>query len=273
MKVIIGIFLFILFFAFPYVVLASIEFNISKLEQIGDQITLDVSISGLTSQSCTSDNKCYLQGSFQKNSGDNYFGYSQNNSGDWYEYSSSLSVDYILANFYYFEPQLGNWSGQIKVKNSPTNSSYLGPGEYLLKLKRYSGKSKDSSGDSNPLTIGLLENTPSPSPTPTNPPTAQPTQAPTSSPTKSPTPIPTKTATPKSTPTPTSEAEVTNEPENLIREIKIIDATPTGIVAGATTTKKSPILAIILIILGVGFLGFGGYLLYNQMHAENQKAS
>ena len=29
----------------------------------------------------------------------------------------------------------------------------------------------------------------------------------------------------------------------------------------------------ILITLGVGCLGYGGYLLYNQMHAENPKSS
>lgn len=122
---------------------------------------------------------------------------------------------------------------------------------------------------------------PSPSPTPTNSPTTAPTQAPTSAPTASPTikPTPTKTPTSKPTVTPTqsSEPEETGNPDNpdnlTIPQLGNSTSTPIGMVAGATTTNKSPTLAIVLITLGVGFLGYGGYLLYNQMHAENKKTS
>ena len=108
---------------------------------------------------------------------------------------------------------------------------------------------------------------PSPSPTPTNSPTTAPTQVPTVSPTVKPT--PTKSSSPKPTVSPTPTP--TDEPIEESIQIVASSPSPTGIVAGATTTKKSPILAIILITLGIGFLGYGGYLLYNQMHAENQK--
>lgn len=271
MKVIVGLFILFLFFVFPYSVFATIEFNISKFEQVVDEVTLDVSITGLTSQSCTSENKCYLQGAFQKNNGDNYFGYTQNNSGDWYEYTSSLSIDYIISNFFYLEPQSGSWSGQIKVKNNPTSSSYLGPGEYVLKLKRYSGKSTGSAGDSM-LTINLSEATPTPSPSPTQAPTAQPTAAPTATPIVKPT--PTKTPSPKPTPTLTSTPIVTIKPQQTIEPLIVLNTkTPIGKVAGASTTKKSPILAIILIISGISFLGYGGYLLYNMKNAKNKENS
>ena len=39
--------------------------------------------------------------------------------------------------------------------------------------------------------------------------------------------------------------------------------TPTGIVAGATTTKKKPpYLALFFIVSGLGFLGYVGYTFY-----------
>lgn len=116
------------------------------------------------------------------------------------------------------------------------------------------------------------EPTPTPSPTPTDSPIVQSTQTSTAIPkTATPKPVPTKTSTPKPTSTPTTEAEITDEPENLKSDIKIVDTTPVGIVAGATTTKKSPILAIILIISGIGCLGYGGYLLYNMRHGTNDE--
>lgn len=103
--------------------------------------------------------------------------------------------------------------------------------------------------------------TPTPTQSPTNPPTTQPTQVPTVSPTVKPT--PTKSPSPK----PSASPIPTNEPENLINDIKISETTPIGMVAGDKTTNKSPVIAIIFITLGVGFLGYGGYILYNQKHA------
>ena len=260
----------LLFFIFPNSIFATIEFNISKFGQIADEVTFDVSITGLTSQSCTSENKCYLQGAFQKNNGDNYFGYTQNNSGDWYEYTSSLSVDNIISNFFYFEPQSGSWSGQIKAKNNPTSSSYLGPSEYIFKLKRYSGKSTSSAGDSNTLSINFVETTPSPTQAPTAQPTSAPTQAPITAPTVKPTPTKSPTSKPTTSPTPTEESEETGEPIISIGDVKIVEATPTGLVAGATTTNKSSTVAIIFIICGILFLGYGGYLLYNMKHKNEE---
>ena len=111
------------------------------------------------------------------------------------------------------------------------------------------------------------EPTSSPSPTPTNSPTTAPTQVPTVSPTVKP--IPTKSPTTKSTSTPTDKP--TEESTFLQPEVLSLSTIESSPVSEIQEKSRSPILAIILITLGIGFLGYGGYLLYNQMHAENQK--
>jgi len=115
--------------------------------------------------------------------------------------------------------------------------------------------------------------TPTPTQSPTDQPTSQPTQAPTTSPTKSPTPVPTKSPTIKPTASPTP----TKEPEQKVESLKGLSIsvnsteTPIGMVAGAKTSKKSPVIAIIFIVFGIGFLGYGGYLLYNNIHNGSTK--
>lgn len=109
--------------------------------------------------------------------------------------------------------------------------------------------------------------TPSPTPTPTQTPTASPTNTPTPSPTPKPT--PTKSATPKSSPSPSS----TDEPMSLISDIKINEETPLGMVAGASVEKKFPTVALIFIIFGIAFLGYGGFLLYNTKHDLQDKSN
>jgi hypothetical protein len=118
---------------------------------------------------------------------------------------------------------------------------------------------------------------PTPSPTPTQIPTIEPTNvpiitiSPTSAPTAQPTvkPSPTKSPSPKPsvTPKPTEVPEDTDKPSiNLeFGQGNIIESTetPEGKVAGIKTTNKSPVLAIVLVLAGLGCLGYVGYMLYN----------
>jgi len=116
-------------------------------------------------------------------------------------------------------------------------------------------------------------------PTPESTPTEEPTLTPTSTPTKTSTPTPTKTATATPTKTATAKPTTTATPEetpieeseakndiNITGADVKIETSPEGIVAGASVTKKSPLLSIFFIISGVGFLGYGGYLIYNKKH-------
>ena len=119
--------------------------------------------------------------------------------------------------------------------------------------------SYSTKADSNPAP-------PTPSPTPTNAPTASLTPTSTPSPTSTLKPTPTKSATSKPSPSPSP----TEKPINLISDIKITEETPVGMVAGASVEKKFPTIALILIIFGIAFLGYGGFLLYNTKHdAQN----
>ena len=237
------------------VIKASISFTIANpVVNPDDEIQVNASLSGLIGQSCLN-GRCYLQGALQKKDGANYFGFTQNNSGDWYEYNSTPALDYLLSTYYFFEPVSGSWSGQLKVKNNIANAAYLGPGDYLLKLKRFSGKAVSSAGDSNTLTVSLVR-TPTPTPTPTPSPTPDPTAAPT--PTKTPTPIPTKSPTPLPTLT-SSPTPVSSPDEEVLGEAVILSGSQTPEPTSNSfeeSKEKIPPIAIVLIVLGIGFISF-----------------
>jgi len=221
---------------------------------------------------CSGCNDSYIRGVFYPN-GTNYFGYTQNNSGAWIGteanrllYFSILKTDLVES----------SWSGKLKVKPDPNDSAFNGTGEYLFKLGRYTSANDSSADWSNELSLRIIGPTPAPTQAPTNPPTATATQTATATITSKPT--PTRTSTPKATAASTEEPEVdetTDEPENLVVDtnVEVVEATPEGLVAGASDTKKTPIAAIVFIILGTSCLGYVGYMIYNQKHAQEQENS
>lgn len=183
-------------------VYSTIEFKIDNSITSADEIEVDISLSGLSSASCN-EGKCYLQGLLSAPGQSGYFGFSQNNQNDWYEYVGSPTTDFIQSTFFNFEPEEGSWSGKLKIKNNPSDSDYKGPGEYSLSVKRYTGKSTSSAGESNTLTVQLSYVLPTPIPTSTPSPTTTPTPF-----SATPTPTSTPTPTPSSTPTPTDQEEL-----------------------------------------------------------------
>lgn len=190
-----------MFFSFPSPVNAAIEFSIANTQQESDYYKVDVSLSGLTSTSCL-DGTCYLQAVLTASDQNKYFGYTWDGQSNWYEYISSPDPSFILSTFFSFTPDVeGSWFGNLLVKNNPSHSGYKGEGDYLVKVRRYSGKSKSHSGESDSLGIHLVEITPTEEPTFTSTPTPteELTSTPTSTPTKKPTSIPTSAPTPTST--------------------------------------------------------------------------
>lgn len=117
-----------------------------------------------------------------------------------------------------------------------------------------------------------------PTPTPTSTPTIEPTQSPTKtpSPTQPPTskPTPTKSPSPKPTVLPTEEAAETKLPSNELKlsDVSLVDpsSTPKTQVLGTKTENKKQILALTFIFMGILFLGYGGYLLYNMNQQKNE---
>ncbi len=138
------------------------------------------------------------------------------------------------------------------------------------------------------VTQGLQNPDPTPEPTavPTQTATALPTPTTTSTatPTKTSTPQitskPTPTKTPSAKPSPTStsepEEEETQQPNQIENETETdevdqVTPQPTGQVAGATDIKRSPVVAIVFILLGVCCLGYVGYMIYNMNHQNDQR--
>ena len=268
-KLILFLITFFLFFVFPASVDA-IGLVISNPVVSNDEVTIQVEVTDINpSVSCT-DSKCYLQGMFTKStSSPSYFGYTQNNSLDWYKYNGTPSEEEIRITFFYFTPTNNSWSRQLKIKNDSADPDYTGPGDYFLRVKRYTGGSSSSAQDSNNLTVGLSYVIP------TEPPTSTPTASPTLTPTSTATPTATKTPTPtkKVTPTATPVAQETSAQENTILGLRneLATDTPTAGAAGETAEgKKLPPVALILIIIGSLILGVSGFAFIKKVREDKR---
>lgn len=164
MKLLITGFFLIFLFLFSSPTFAAISFSISNPQYQGEEITVDVSLSGLTSSSCSG--SCYLQGALTSTTANKYFGFTKNNSGNWYEYIGSPDTSYIQSTFFSF-PFQATWSGKLTLKTNSDDPDYNGPGSYNLKVWRYTGKSTSYAGTSNTLLVSVTgPATPTPTPTP-----------------------------------------------------------------------------------------------------------
>jgi hypothetical protein len=146
--------------------------------------------------SCPGCSDSYLRGVFYP-SGISYFGYTQDNGGNWSNSPGGSCLTYFKVAKTDLTPE-GSWSGKLKFKPDINNSYYSGPGEYLFKVGRYTPSCGSPSVWSPEVTIAITGPTPTPTPAPTSTPT------PTSSPTNTPTPTrtPTPTLRPSASPTP-----------------------------------------------------------------------
>jgi len=193
------LFLFFCVFLFPKSIFATISLNISNIEKSESSYSLDASISGLSSSS-----NCYVQIAITAPSAPHYFGQTWSPKGEWFKYISSPAKEYITE---YFVKLENDQIAKILFNTDPEDEDYKGPGEYLVKLNRYTGGSSSPAGDSNSLTLNISDPTPTQelvivaTETPTGTSTTAPTSTPTPTPTKTPTPTP--TITPTKTPTTT----------------------------------------------------------------------
>jgi len=276
-KILLGGLLIIgLCFVFSPGVLAVINFSISNpIVGSGDEIEVDVTITGLTSSSNCSTGGCYLQAEILSAGG--AFGYTFNNSEEFIDFFQPSSTDEIKSKLFNFVPVAGSWSGKLKAKNNPESKLYYGPGVYLLVFRRFTGNSKTpTSGDSNSLSISLTANIPAPTSVPTPIATPSPSDSPTPialktappspTPIKSPTPSPTPKKTAVSTPTPTSEilgiASDSGTPENIYDLRNSPNPSPDSL--PDNSQKKFPLISIIFVVSGVFLIGISGYLAYRK---------
>ncbi len=244
----------IILFTFPQKVNAAFNFNISSpsatlINSGAQEIEVFLNITELPSES-------YFRLSLQKESGGSYYGYVQNNNNEWAKIQT-LSGD---CTSYFKITDLKTSLVILKYKIGDDLS--LDNGNYFLKAHKFTKTCSSYTDGLNAISVTVSLPTPTPSPTPIN----TPTEAPTANPTVKPT--PTYSSTPKPTLKPTSTPTPT--PNVLEPQVLSLSTTVSSPITQINTNKKSPVLAVVLISLGIGFLGYGGYLLYNMRNANKE---
>jgi len=198
--------------------------------------------------SCSTDS--YLRGVFYP-SGTSYFGYTQDNNGNWSNAAGGNCTTYFKVAQTDLSKE-GTWSGTLKVKLDTGSSYYAGPGEYLFKVGRYTPSCSSASVWSTEATIAITGPTPTPTASPTNIPT--PTPAPVNTPTSKLTLTPTPKLNQKLSPTISEEIDATDS-EVLGESSESASPTQKPQKTEVLSSNSHNIMPIILILLGVVFLG------------------
>ncbi|MFH1244609.1 MAG: hypothetical protein V1487_03535 [bacterium] len=244
----------------------AIDFSLTNPTVSDTLITVEASISGTTSN-------YYLQGVLRSVGSSKYFGATANLSNNWIDYISSPEKEYITSNFYSAIIKDASWSAQLKMRYFVDDDNYLGPGNYELKFRRFTGNSTSPAGESNTLLVNLSASLPSPSPSPT--PSLTPTPTPTPSPSPSPSPTPTPQPSLKPSPSPTSPVEtlqgggegtVAGESTEIDLSAFGVSPSPTlQIVSSqAPTLNHSRAKTVLLIGSGLVFVALAGFFGYRR---------
>lgn len=229
---------FLLFFFISKTPVFAATFTFSGISSsIADNESFFVNV--YLSISSSAGNSYYIRAAFSHpDSSTSYFGYTKNNTGNWYNATSPIDK----TQFYKVTMGTDNqWSGTIEVKPDPDSSSYKGTGSYNFKLGRYTESGSTVKWCDDEATGCSIESVSiMASATPTSVPTNTPIPTNTPTPTKTPTPTPTTkpTATPKA-PTPTKTP--TSTP---------IKSQPTAVVLIANDVQESTRGALPTSILG-----------------------
>lgn len=254
---------FFLFALFPQSVIA-VDLFISDPIISNLEVSLNASLSGSANY--------YLQGTLRSQSSSKYFGETQNNRGDWVDYISTPEKEYITSNFFLTDIKNATWSGTIKLRFKLDDPNYFGPGQYDLKLRRFTGNSTSNAGESNTLTLNLTQVIPTPTPSfsPSPPPTPPPT------PTPSPTPTPPPSLRPSLSPWPSLSPALIG---TVAGETTMIDLSAFGLPPSSSPAPSSistqPSLnrsrAQTALFAGTGLIltslaGYFGYRLYLRRH-------
>lgn len=241
-----------------------------------DLVIADPVVSGLDiscTASLSASSNYYLQGTLRSQSSSKYFGETQNNRGDWIDYISAPEKEYITSNFFQTDVKNATWSGTLRLRFKLDDPNYLGPGLYDLKLRRFTGGSSSSAGESNTLTLSLTAALPTPIPSPSPSPSPSPTPTPIPTPSPSPSPVGARPASPV-TPSVQSSLPPVGTVAGEATEIDLssfgIAPSPTPSISGVShqvvslnQARAKTVLLIgagLLIIFAAGFFGYRRYL-------------
>lgn len=151
----------------------------------------------------------------------------------------------------------GSASATLKVRFDPNVSTNTK--DFKVRIRKTDSETNIDSGI---VAISITAVTPSPTQVPTAVPsaspviTSKPTSVPTAKPTVKPTPIATQVATDTPEPENTPIADIETEPEPT-------PTLETKVLGDSTSKKRLPIASYAFILIGLGFLGYVGYMLYN----------
>jgi hypothetical protein len=225
--------------------------------------------------SCKGCDVSYLRGVFYP-SGISYFGFTQNKNGDWINASGGNCNQYyqILQSDLSTE---GTWSGKLKVKPDISSSLYLGPGDYLFKVGRYSA-SCGTALWSQEVTVAISGPSPTPVPTVTpipthtQAPTYTPTSAPTHTPTIKPNPTVTNSVTPTKKSTPTPIIDDAEEYEIVISETPVVlgDTNEIPFASSSGVPFRTKTIIISLAFIGSGLAVLTTAAAYKVVSTKNQ---
>jgi hypothetical protein len=218
----------------------------------------------------------YLRVDLFKEGSTKYFGETFNGSS-WYGGSDGSQYFPVTID----SESTASATVQTRV-GSPSTSEYLGPGDYKLRIRRYTSSGNPASGDDQtPVDIRITWATPTPTPSPT--PTESPTSNPTPTPTPSPTSTPVLTSTPKptlrSTLKPTVREDEFEEGEEVVLGLRDELSPSESPESEEEEGKKGkvPFVAIGFILGGIVFIGFSGFLFfkrnfkgYNEKHDQEE---
>jgi hypothetical protein len=258
--------LFLLFiFPFPVFATHSLKFTPDKYSIFGDEeIKISASMSGFTGGGIIR-----IKGAFYKATTSNYFGNTRI-SGSWIKNSAdNINQPAVI---------IGNWDNILYVKNDPTDSGFIGTGEYLLKIGYYltqsDGDLSSVNWSDNIEKVQIIAPTPTPTPMPTMAPTN--TQAPAIQPSSTPnstsvptstlvrtvskTPTPTKHASSPSTPVPTTSSQ-----GNILGSA--INSSPSADPAQTDSNSSTKPLIVSLVLIGTGFAIIAGVLAWQKASA------
>lgn len=255
------LFVFSIFILFPKNVFA-VTINISNCPAVitTNSFNVDVSVSG------ASDGKNYLRIDLYKEGTTRYFGETFNGN-EWYSGSIGTS---------YFAVDIIDSTASAKLEGrvgNPSLTEYPGPGNYKLRIRRYTASGSSSSSDQTPVNVTIQVTTPTPEPT--SEPTATVISTPPNSPTltSTSTPVATKTPTlkPKSTPT-SKPTEKSNGEEVLGVQSESGSPNPTEESEESSEKSKVSILSLVFIVLGISFVGFSGFAFFKQKGLNNNES-
>jgi hypothetical protein len=208
----------------------------------------------------------YLRVDIFKEGTTNYFGETFNSS-TWYSGSDGFSYFPIEI------PKESSVSATLKAKvGNPSYSKYPGPGDYLMRVRRYTASGNTSSDTQDPVKvkINLPVNTPTPE---VKSESTQEEQTNPATPTPTPTPVATKKSTPRPTvlytPKPASEEKkvLAIEDEQQSEDNEQVDEEK-----DVKKPKKSlPLASIFLLVVGALMISYGGYYVFREIWVKYKK--